>query len=102
MPGWIASPRIACRYRKLDDAGYLKKEHTLGFAYSIAHAAVSGYSRAVGRHSRVWSTRAAFVLVDAHQANPAYPNIFGNRCVRGHRASRKNSGTHRGCPKPAS
>lgn len=59
---------------ELDDEGSLKKQHELPFAYAMmlpafrgvpAHAGVDGLANPRG-----------FVIVDEHQRNPTYPNVF--------------------------
>jgi sulfide:quinone oxidoreductase len=78
---WICNARVdriakdSMQVSELDDAGNLKKEHTLGFAYSMLMPPFRGIPAVDGIQGLV--NPRGFVLVDAHQANPAYPNIFG-------------------------
>ena len=57
-----------------DDEGKPKKEHTLPFKYSMMLPAFKGVDAIFGIEGLV--NPRGFVLIDEHQRNPKYPNIF--------------------------
>ncbi|HEX5372898.1 MAG TPA: FAD-dependent oxidoreductase [Aquabacterium sp.] len=58
-----------------DDEGKAKKEHTLPFKYSMMLPAFKGVDAVLGIDGLV--NPRGFVLIDEHQRNPRYPNVFG-------------------------
>jgi sulfide:quinone oxidoreductase len=77
---WITNAKIVSvaagemLVHELDDAGALKKEHKLPFAYSAVIPAFKGVE-AVAAVPGLCNPR-GFVLIDKHQRSPKYPNIF--------------------------
>ena len=77
---WITNAKITgvtageMTVQELDDAGALKKEHKLPFAYSAVIPAFKGVD-AVAAVPGLCNPR-GFVLIDKHQRNPKYPNIY--------------------------
>ena len=59
---------------ELDEAGELAKQHELPFNYSMMLPAFKGVD-AVANVDKLCNPR-GFVLVDKHQRNPTYPNIY--------------------------
>lgn len=57
-----------------DDDGKPKKEHALPFKYSMMLPAFKGVDAVFGIEGLV--NPRGFVLIDEHQRNPRYPNIF--------------------------
>ena len=57
-----------------DDDGKPKKEHVLPFKYSMLLPAFKGVDAVFGIEGL--SNPRGFILIDAHQRNPKYPNIF--------------------------
>ena len=60
--------------QELDENGSLKKEHKLPFAYSAVIPAFKGVD-AVAAVPGLCNPR-GFVLIDKHQRNPKYKNIY--------------------------
>ncbi|NNM62501.1 MAG: NAD(P)/FAD-dependent oxidoreductase [Steroidobacteraceae bacterium] len=77
---WITNAKITAvaanemSVQELDDAGAVKKEHKLPFAYSAVIPAFKGVD-AVAAVPGLCNPR-GFVLIDKHQRNPKYPNIY--------------------------
>ena len=77
---WITNARIVSveerqmTVHEMDDAGQLKKEHKLPFAYSAVIPAFKGVD-AVAAVPGLCNPR-GFVLIDKHQRNPRYPSIY--------------------------
>jgi sulfide:quinone oxidoreductase len=77
---WLANSKITgvisneMIVQELDEAGALKKEHKLPFAFSMVIPAFKGVD-AVAAVPGLCNPR-GFVLVDKHQRNPKYKNIF--------------------------
>lgn len=77
---WITNAKIVSvaanemTVQELDDSGALKKEHKLAFAYSAVIPAFKGVE-AVAAVPGLCNPR-GFVLIDKHQRNPKYKNIF--------------------------
>ena len=77
---WIANARIASVERarmhveELDDAGEPKREHALEFSYAMVLPAFTGVD-AVRNVPELGNPR-GFVLIDAHQRSPKFPEIF--------------------------
>lgn len=59
---------------ELDDEGKLNKSHELAFNYSMMLPAFKGVD-AVASVAGLCNPR-GFVMIDEHQRNPAYPNIY--------------------------
>jgi sulfide:quinone oxidoreductase len=59
---------------ELDDDGAVKKPHELPFAYTMMLPAFRGVKAHVGIEGLV--NPRGFVVVDEHQRNPKYPNVF--------------------------
>ena len=77
---WITNAKIMSvadkemTVHEMDEAGALKKEHKLPFAYSAVIPAFKGVD-AVAAVPGLCNPR-GFVLIDKHQRNPKYPNIY--------------------------
>jgi len=77
---WITNARIASVERgqmhveELDDDSKVRRAHDLAFAYAMVLPAFTGVD-AVRRVEGLVNPR-GFVLIDAHQRNPKYPEIF--------------------------
>jgi sulfide:quinone oxidoreductase len=77
---WIANAKIASvdagkmNVVEMDEAGAPKKEHALDFAYSMVIPAFRGVD-AVAQVPGLCNPR-GFVMVDQHQRNPKYPNVW--------------------------
>ena len=77
---WICNAKIERVDRdrihmvELDEEGKLKKRHELPFAYSMFIPPFRGISALAGIDGLV--NPKGFVIVDAHQQNPTYPNAF--------------------------
>nr|WP_298127285.1 FAD-dependent oxidoreductase [uncultured Pseudoxanthomonas sp.] len=77
---WITNAKITAvrdgemDVSEMDDAGQPKKAHTLPFTYSMVLPAFTGVP-AVRQGEGLCNPR-GFILIDKHQRNPAYPNIF--------------------------
>jgi len=78
---WITNAKIVevkageMTVHEMDDAGQLKKEHKLPFAYSAVIPAFKGVDP-VAAVPGLCNPR-GFVLIDKHQRNPKYRNVFG-------------------------
>ena len=57
-----------------DEDGKPKKEHALPFRYSMMLPAFKGIDAVVGIEGLV--NPRGFILIDAHQRNPRYPNVY--------------------------
>ncbi|GLH76575.1 pyridine nucleotide-disulfide oxidoreductase [Bradyrhizobium sp. SSBR45G] len=77
---WITSARVAkvedgrMFVEEVADDGSVRKTHELPFAYSMMLPAFRGVG-AVRGIDKLTNPR-GFVVVDKHQRNPAYPNVF--------------------------
>jgi sulfide:quinone oxidoreductase len=77
---WIVNAKITAvaasemTLQELDEGGSLKKEHKLPFAFSMVIPAFRGVD-AVAAVPGLCNPR-GFVLVDKHQRNPKYKNIY--------------------------
>lgn len=77
---WITNAKVAAagegrlQVIEHDDEGQPKKEHTLPFAYAMLLPAFRGVP-AVAAVEGLCNPR-GFVIVDAHQRSPKYPEIF--------------------------
>jgi len=77
---WITNAKITAvrdgemDVSEMDDAGQPKKAHMLPFTYSMVLPAFTGVP-AVRQGEGLCNPR-GFILIDKHQRNPAYPNIF--------------------------
>ncbi|MDE2305132.1 MAG: NAD(P)/FAD-dependent oxidoreductase [Gammaproteobacteria bacterium] len=77
---WITNAKIVAvtenemTVHELDEGGALKKEHKLPFAYGAVIPAFKGVD-AVAAVPGLCNPR-GFVLIDKHQRNPKYPNIY--------------------------
>ncbi|MBN9023808.1 MAG: NAD(P)/FAD-dependent oxidoreductase [Rhizobiales bacterium] len=63
------------RVEEVDEAGQTKARHELPFAYSMMLPAFRGVSAIEGIDGLV--NPRGFVLIDKHQRNPKYRNVFG-------------------------
>lgn len=59
---------------EVDDEGQQKKTHTLPFRYAMVLPAFAGVPAV--RHGEGLCNPRGFILIDRHQRNPAYPNIY--------------------------
>lgn len=77
---WITNAKITAvregemDVSEMDDAGQPKRAHTLPFTYPMVLPAFTGVP-AVRQGEGLCNPR-GFILIDKHQRNPAYPNIF--------------------------
>lgn len=77
---WIVNARITSvsaaemHVAEVGEEGAVRKEHTLPFKYSMVIPAFKGVD-AAAQVEGLCNPR-GFVLIDAHQRNPKYPNIF--------------------------
>lgn len=77
---WIVNSKIAevrpgeMLVHEMNEAGEKAREHTLPFKYSMVLPAFTGVD-AVRAVKEMCNPR-GFVLIDRHQRNPAYPNIY--------------------------
>ena len=77
---WITNAKITAvrdgemDVSEMDEAGQPRKMHTLPFRYSMVLPAFTGVP-AVRQGEGLCNPR-GFILIDKHQRNPAYPNIF--------------------------
>jgi sulfide:quinone oxidoreductase len=78
---WITNARVAkieagkMTVEELGDDGAVRTSHELPFAYSMMLPAFRGVPAIMGIEGLV--NPRGFVIVDKHQRNPAYPNVFG-------------------------
>jgi sulfide:quinone oxidoreductase len=78
---WITNARVAkvesgkMFVEEVDDAGALKATHELPFAFSMMLPAFRGVEAVRGVDGLV--NPRGFILIDKHQRNPKYPNVFG-------------------------
>ncbi len=78
---WITNARIKqvvpheMTVEQVDDNGALAKTHTLPFGFSMILPPFRGVPALRGAEGLV--NPRGFVLIDSHQRNPAYPEIFG-------------------------
>lgn len=78
---WITNARVAkieaggATVEELDDGGGVKATHQVPFRYSMMLPAFRGVEAIRGIDGLV--NPRGFVLIDEHQRNPAYPNVFG-------------------------
>jgi sulfide:quinone oxidoreductase len=79
---WICNAKVAkveagtMHVVEHDDEGKPKKEHTLPFAYSMMLPAFKGIDAVAGIEGL--TNPRGFILVDAHQRNPKYQNIYSS------------------------
>ncbi|MFN3388776.1 MAG: NAD(P)/FAD-dependent oxidoreductase [Allosphingosinicella sp.] len=77
---WIANARIArveaggMKVEELDEAAAVRKTHSLPFRYSMILPAFRGIDAVRGIEGL--ANPRGFILVDKHQRNPAFPNVF--------------------------
>jgi sulfide:quinone oxidoreductase len=77
---WITNARVTAiepgslAAEELDEAGAVRRTHTVPFGYAMLLPAFRGVS-AVRGIEKLTNPR-GFVLVDKHQRNPTYPEIF--------------------------
>ncbi|MGE0408894.1 MAG: NAD(P)/FAD-dependent oxidoreductase [Amphiplicatus sp.] len=78
---WVANARIAkvkkgeMTVEEIGEDGAVAKTHALPFGYSMMLPAFRGVPAILGLDGLV--NPRGFVVIDKHQRNPAYPNIFG-------------------------
>lgn len=78
---WITNARVQkveagrAQVEELDNAGAVKERHEVPFNYAMMLPAFRGVEAIRGIDGLV--NPRGFVIVDKHQRNPAYPNIFG-------------------------
>jgi len=77
---WICNARVTkveqgkMFVSEMDEAGQLKKEHELPFKYSMLLPAFKGIDAVFGIDGL--TNPRGFILIDPHQRNPRYPNVF--------------------------
>jgi sulfide:quinone oxidoreductase len=78
---WITNAKVArvesarMFVEEVDDAGAAKVKHELPFAFSMMLPAFRGVPAIYGLEGL--TNPRGFVLIDKHQRNPKYPNVFG-------------------------
>ena len=78
---WITNARVASvseaalAVEELNEDGSLHKAHTVGFRFAMLLPAFRGVAAVRGSEGLV--NPRGFVLIDQHQRNPKYPNVFG-------------------------
>lgn len=78
---WITNARVnkvepgRMLVTEVDDAGAAKAEHELPFAFSMMLPAFRGVPAIYGLEGL--TNPRGFVVIDKHQRNPTYPNVFG-------------------------
>lgn len=78
---WITNARVSkieagkMIVEEMDESGGLKATHELAFKFSMLLPAFRGVPAIMGLEGLV--NPRGFVLVDKHQRNPTYPNVFG-------------------------
>jgi len=79
--GWITNAKVksvtegAMSVEEVDNAGAVRKNHELAFGFSMMLPPFRGVAAIRGLEKLV--NPRGFVLIDQHQRNPAYPNVFG-------------------------
>ena len=79
--GWITNAKVkavtaeAMAVEECDDTGAVRKTHELPFGFSMMLPAFRGVA-AIRGLDRLVNPR-GFVLIDQHQRNPGYPEVFG-------------------------
>lgn len=77
---WVTNARVTSvesdqvHVEQLDDKGQLQQTHDLPFAFSMLLPSFAGVDALQGIEGLV--NPGGFVLIDEHQRNPKYPNIF--------------------------
>ncbi|MEQ9563918.1 MAG: NAD(P)/FAD-dependent oxidoreductase, partial [Woeseiaceae bacterium] len=77
---WTCNAKISevtdgkIRFTEVDDDGKEKKKHELPFVHSMILPAFKGVDAVFGIEGL--TNPRGFILIDKHQRNPAYPNIF--------------------------
>jgi len=78
---WITNARVASvsegalDVEELNEDGSLHKAHTVGFRFAMLLPAFRGVAAVRGIEGLV--NPRGFVLIEQHQRNPKYPNVFG-------------------------
>jgi sulfide:quinone oxidoreductase len=79
--GWITNAKVkeitggAMSVEEVDEAGAVRKTHDLAFGFSMMLPAFRGVTAIRGLEKLV--NPRGFVLIDEHQRNPTYPEVFG-------------------------
>jgi len=77
---WVTNAKITevtaneVKAQELDDRGQLIKEHALPFKYAMVMPPFTGVDAV--RQAKEMCNPRGFVLIDAHQRNPKYPNVY--------------------------
>lgn len=77
---WVTNARVTSveqdkvNVEQLDDHGAVQQTHALPFAFSMLLPSFAGVDAVQGIEGLV--NPGGFILIDAHQRNPKYPNIF--------------------------
>lgn len=77
---WVTNARVTSveqdkiNVEQLDDHGQVQQAHVLPFAFSMLLPSFAGVDAVQGIEGLV--NPGGFVLIDEHQRNPKYPNIF--------------------------
>jgi len=78
---WITNARVTkveadkMFVEEVDEGGALKASHELPFAFSMMLPAFRGVSAILGVEGLV--NPRGFIVIDKHQRNPKFPNVFG-------------------------
>ena len=79
--GWITNAKVKqvtagmMTVEEMDDSGALRKTHELPFGFAMMLPAFRGVAAVRGLEKLV--NPRGFVLIDEHQRNPTYPEVFG-------------------------
>ena len=92
---WITNARVKAdqavmHIEEMTESGGVKATHDLPFAFSMMPA-FRGVEAVRGIEGL--TNPRGFILVDRHQRNPAYPNIFGIGVTRRHSTDRRDAGS---------
>ena len=78
---WVTNARVASvetglmHVEEIADDGSIKQTHDLPFAYSMMLPAFRGVAAVRGVEGL--TNPRGFIVIDKHQRNPTYPNVFG-------------------------
>ena len=84
---------------ELDEDGKPKKTHELPFKFSMMLPAFRGIAAVRGIEGL--ANPRGFILVDKHQRNPKFPNVFGVGVCIAIAPLEQTAGAGRACPRPA-
>ncbi len=88
-PRSTRSNPASCHATEVDEDGKPKKTHQVPFKFSMMLPAFRGIPALRGVEGL--TNPRGFVIVDKHQSNPKFPNIFGVGVVHRHSSARANA-----------